>query len=103
MMFVPGTFAGSVFASAHAAKAAKAAKDQARAQAEAALLAKLSYEGHYVGLVYTSSAATAEPKPKLPFFLDPEQIRDLTPGIDWNRRVGDRIRHFEEWGRAYLP
>lgn len=32
--------------------------------------------------------------PPLPFFLDPEQIRELAPDIDWDRRVGDRIRHF---------
>jgi hypothetical protein len=40
--------------------------------------------------------------PPLPFFLDPEQIAELTPEIDWSRRVGDRIRHFEDWGRAYV-
>lgn len=32
------------------------------------------------------------PKPKLPFFLDPEQIVELTPEINWDERVGDRIR-----------
>lgn len=39
------------------------------------------------------------PEP-LPFFLDPRQIEDLTPEIDWSRRVGDRVRSFLEWGRA---
>lgn len=52
------------------------------------------------------------PEP-LPFFLDPNQIRELTPEIDWDRRVGDRVRHFltmhlqgagesSQWRRQYL-
>jgi hypothetical protein len=50
----------------------------------------------------TACTALPEPAPKLPFFLDPEQIRELTPHINWNQRVGDRIRSFELWGRQLL-
>ena len=34
------------------------------------------------------------PPEPLPFFMDPEQIEALTPGVDWSARVGDRIRGF---------
>lgn len=48
------------------------------------------------------SIADAEPeKPRepLPFFLDPEQVKALSPEIDWDERVGERIRKLLEMGR----
>ena len=36
----------------------------------------------------------------LPDFMFPEVIAKLTPEINWDQRVGDRIRHFLEWGRV---
>lgn len=47
----------------------------------------------------TASPADYEPpKPeRLPFFLDPEQIVELTPEIDWTQRVNDRIEAWRKW------
>lgn len=50
-----------------------------------------------VGLVHHSASFERRIEP-LEWFQDPEQIRLLTPEINWDRRVGDRIRQFLEWG-----
>ena len=39
------------------------------------------------------------PVKPLPFFLDPAQVAELCPEIDWTERVSARIRAFVEWGR----
>jgi hypothetical protein len=62
--------------------------------------------GMYRCVIITRSSAEYDvwpvvvPAPKatpLPFFLDPQQIADLTPEVDWSRRVSDRIEAFREF------